>query len=151
MCVHPSRIYSCFFTLTPVLCLAHKIDCYNQAVHVWQLLWDVLYNGVVEDTLYTLKPSKKKKGGHSVEEVRPIIFTYKISRNRFSIDGSKNSRILQCQQQQQQQHAACSSWSFEKGGISIRDRVRWTRLMRASLKDTRIYAALRMLICFTSY
>lgn len=42
--------------------MLYKIDCYNEAVRVWQLLWDVLLNAVEEDELYTLKPDKKRKG-----------------------------------------------------------------------------------------
>lgn len=47
--------------------LLYKIDCYNAAVHVWQLLWDVLVDAVEEETLYTLKPDKKKKGDEDEE------------------------------------------------------------------------------------
>lgn len=42
-----------------------QIDTYNVAVHSWQLLWQALLDAAEEDTLYTLKPGKKKKGDDS--------------------------------------------------------------------------------------
>lgn len=59
-------------------CLCYKIDCYNAAVHAWQLLWDVLYDAVEEDTLYTLKPDKKKKHDKD-KEVRLVYMSMRFA------------------------------------------------------------------------
>eukprot|EP00752_Nemacystus_decipiens_P001612 g1572.t1 len=52
----------CTFNLVPLVNSKFQIDCYNEAVRAWQLLWDVLLNAVVEEELYTLKHTKKRKG-----------------------------------------------------------------------------------------
>ncbi|CAM9717560.1 unnamed protein product [Scytosiphon promiscuus] len=52
----------CEFSLVPLVNNKFQIDTYNVAVHAWQLLWQALLDAAEEDTLYTLKPDKKRKG-----------------------------------------------------------------------------------------